>query len=456
MKACDSAACQHRRLFYRRLRALFCADASRLLAHPARAGQASGTRFRRCNTALTNFPWLLACWVLFIGPMAAYCQTAAKVRVVDLAGESHTGSLIEISQSEIRIGGDTPLDRQRADILRIDWAAQPESLLENGPQLVLANGDRLGIRPTSINEESLKGRWEQFPAWPEVEFPLETVRGALLIPPRNPLERSTAIVKLRDQRETQDCFYLSNEDRLLGQLEGFAEETFQLTAATGKVSLPIGTVRGFGMNPELTSFPAAKVPVSILTLSDGSLLTVRDVTYNGRDRLKCHAQFGAELQFPLDHVVSLQFLGERIVYLSELEPEQFSSTPYLSRTWPLRRNLNAVGGPLRVGPKEYARGLGMHSQSLVTYNLNGKYLSFQSTIGIDGVTEGRGSVVFRVLGDGKPLFTSEVVRGKTSPIIVGPLAMQSVQKLTLTVDFADQGDILDHADWCDAVLIKAP
>lgn len=419
---------------------------------------------------------LIGCLVSSNGVERALAQAPTAVRVQDLAGQTRSGKLIEISDSNIRMEGQPVIDWKRLDVLRIDWLSQPESLLEDSPQLLLANGDRLGIRPTSMTEELLRGKWEKFPAWPDVEVPLETLRGALLNPPRNALERSQAIVRLRDQQETQDCFYLSNGDRLLGQLEGFevpmpndtaegdatkatiqaAKGSFRLTTATGKITLAAATVRSFGMNPELTSFPPTKGLSALLTLNDGSLLTVHSVRLDGKGTLHCHAAFGSEMTFPVEHLVSLQFLGDRIVYLSDLDPEQFTSTPYLSRTWPLKRNQNAIGGPPRLGAREYARGLGMHSQSLATYSLGGKYLSFQTTIGIDGVTEGRGSVIFRVLADGKPLFTSDVVRGKTAPIKVGPLPMTGVQKLTLAVDFADQGDILDHADWCDAVLIKAP
>lgn len=403
---------------------------------------------------------LISCFLGLTGIERTHAEPPGAVRLQNLGGEFHTGKLIEISDSKVRLEGQPPIDWKRSDVLRIDWLPQPESLLENGPQLLLANGDRLGIRPTEITDESLQGQWESFPAWPEIVVPLETVRGALLIPPRNPLERSRAIVQLRDQAETQDYFYLSNGDRLPGQLTGLVkgtdEATFDLEAVSGKVSLPIGTVRAFGLNPELTSFPAVKGMPALLTLTDGSLLTVTDVSFAGQAQLQCHAAFGADLQLPVEQLVSIQFLGGRIAYLNELEPEEFTATPYLSRTWPLRRNQSAVGGPLRLSTREYARGLGMHSQALVTYRLNRKYLSFQSLIGIDAVAEGRGSVIFRVLADGKPLFTSEVVRGKTPPIKVGPLSMQGVQKLTLAVDFADQGDILDHADWCDAVLIKTP
>ena len=397
----------------------------------------------------------LASCCVWYSPSSATADPATRVRVQDLSGQTQSGKLVEISPSKIQITTESAIDWKRADVLRIDWMPLPETLLDETPQLLLANGDRLGLRPQSIAAESLVGKWERFPAWPEVAVPLETLRGAMLLPPRNPLERSQMIVRLRDQRETQDLFYLSNGDRLLGQLESLGKDAFELTAATAPISVPVATVRGFGMNPELTSFPPATGSQALLALSDGSQLTVGDVVFSDKTGLSCRAAFGAELHFPAEHLVSLQFLGGRIVFLSDLEPQAFVSTPYLARSWPLRRNQNAVGGPLRLGGKEYARGLGQHSQSLATYNLNHKYLAFQATIGVDAVTEGRGSVIFRLLADGKPVFTSDVVRGKTPAIVIGPLSMKNVEQLTLAVDFADQGDLLDHADWCDALLIKA-
>ncbi|MES2793950.1 MAG: NPCBM/NEW2 domain-containing protein [Planctomycetota bacterium] len=413
---------------------------------------------RNLSAQLRSYFALLSTVLIYVvvsGLSAAAASPVGEVRVHDLSGQVRAGKLIEISDSKIKIVGATATDWNRPDVLRVDWMPQPEALLDNSPQVLLGNGDRLGIRPQTIDAETLTAQWGRFPAWPPLAVPLETVRGALLIPPRNPLERSQAIVRLRDQRETQDIFYLSNGDRLLGQLENFQGDAFELTAATGKVSVPVATVRAFGMNPELTSFPPAKGSQALLTLSDGSVLTVQEVAFTNKEGLRCRAAFGSELQFPPEYLVSLQFLGGRVTYLAELEPKEYVSTPYLSRKWPLRKNQNAVGGPLRLGGKEYARGLGLHSQSLVTYSLNQQYTVFQATIGIDAVTEGRGSVIFRVLADGKPLFTSDVVRGKTPAIVVGPLPMKDVGQLTLAVDFADQGDILDHADWCDALLIKS-
>ena len=62
---------------------------------------------------------------------------------------------------------------------------------------------------------------------------------------------------------------------------------------------------------------------------------------------------------------------------------------------------SAVGTPLTIGKTDYANGIGAHAVSFIEYPLDGQFDSFEVTVGIDGSTEGRGSVVFRVFVDGK-------------------------------------------------------
>jgi hypothetical protein len=393
--------------------------------------------------------------LLAILPQLSWAIDKHPVQLTDLSGKIQAGQLTELSEKTIRIDAKPPVSWKREEVLRLDWLSQPAGLLEDSPQLLLANGDRLGIVPSQIDEESLTGTWKQFPAWPEVKVPLETLRGVVLLPQRGLLERSRLLARLRDQKETHDVFYLANGDRLLGQLEGLQQKTFQLKTVAGKTTLAVEAVQAFGMNPELTSFPAVKGTLALLTLEDGSQLTVGALKLEEGMELRCRATFGADLLISLEKVISLQFLSGQVTYLSDLDPVEFHSTPYLTRTWPLRKNQNTVGGPLRLGGREYPRGLGMHSQGLATYDLKSEYASFQATIGIDAAAEGRGSVIFRVLADEKPVFTSEIIRGQTAPVRIGPLSMQNVKRLSLAVDFADEGDILDYADWCDALLIRS-
>ena len=78
-------------------------------------------------------------------------------------------------------------------------------------------------------------------------------------------------------------------------------------------------------------------------------------------------------------------------------------------------------------------------------------------VAVDDSAKGRGSVVFGVyvLRDGKwgEAFKSGIVRGGEEPQAVS-VDLRGAKGLTLTVDFADRGDELDHAVWLDARLVR--
>jgi hypothetical protein len=61
-------------------------------------------------------------------------------------------------------------------------------------------------------------------------------------------------------------------------------------------------------------------------------------------------------------------------------------------------------------------------------------------------------VVFRVLVDGHERFASPILRGGDAPVPVS-VDVRGAKKLELMVDYADRGDVLDHADWLDARLV---
>jgi hypothetical protein len=122
--------------------------------------------------------------------------------------------------------------------------------------------------------------------------------------------------------------------------------------------------------------------------------------------------------------------------------------------WPLRNDRNVRGGFLTVRGVEFPKGLGVHSRSNVTFRLDGKYRWFHARLGIDDETIGKGSVAFEVLVDGKRTFRSDVLTGTSAPVLLERLDVSGTKLLTLRVDYATLGDIQDHADWCDALLIK--
>ena len=65
---------------------------------------------------------------------------------------------------------------------------------------------------------------------------------------------------------------------------------------------------------------------------------------------------------------------------------------------------------LKLQGKIYNKGLYAHSPSSYVFNLDGKWKTFSSTIGIRDGAHTEGSAIFKVLGDGKLLFESSILR----------------------------------------------
>jgi len=95
----------------------------------------------------------------------------------------------------------------------------------------------------------------------------------------------------------------------------------------------------------------------------------------------------------------------------------------------------------------YAVGLGAHAKSNIQYDLSGRVCtSLVSDFGIDDETSGRGSATFQVWGDGKLLYDSGVVTGK-SPAKILNVGVNGVKTLSLVAIDAGDGINFDHVDW---------
>lgn len=110
------------------------------------------------------------------------------------------------------------------------------------------------------------------------------------------------------------------------------------------------------------------------------------------------------------------------------------------------------GGTISIRGSTYGKGLGVHANSDIRYNLDGNYEIFSSDIGIDDETDGKGSVIFRVFVDGVQKYDSGTVRG-TDAVKRISIDVREASELRLVVVGADGGWDYDHADWAGAKLI---
>ena len=114
-------------------------------------------------------------------------------------------------------------------------------------------------------------------------------------------------------------------------------------------------------------------------------------------------------------------------------------------------NLSVDGHALSIGGRKFERGLGTHAVSTFRLALGGQGEHLNAAVGVDDEVGRRGSVIFRVLGDGKVLWESGVLRGGEAGKEVS-VDLKGVKTLTLSVDDAGDGINYDHADWADATI----
>ena len=75
----------------------------------------------------------------------------------------------------------------------------------------------------------------------------------------------------------------------------------------------------------------------------------------------------------------------------------------------VRANVASSGKPITLQGKQY-KGVGTHAESKMLIKLDGKGNRFTALVGVDDAAGGPGTVVFRVVGDGKELFNSGVMK----------------------------------------------
>lgn len=111
------------------------------------------------------------------------------------------------------------------------------------------------------------------------------------------------------------------------------------------------------------------------------------------------------------------------------------------------------GGPITLDGRVYAKGLGVHAYSELTFDLSGQCTTLLTTIGIDDETDDeRGSSFFKILGNGRVRYSSQLLR-KRSPAETVVVDIVDVSALVLRVEDGADSNWNDHADWADARIV---
>jgi len=138
-----------------------------------------------------------------------------------------------------------------------------------------------------------------------------------------------------------------------------------------------------------------------------------------------------------------------VVRLGELDLSKMSSG------WGKPLADKAVTGKgLSIGGRTFEHGVGTHTESAFHVKLDGKTERFRAHVGVDDVTNGKGTIRFQGYGDGKRLFDSGLMKGGQQAKAVD-VPLTGVGHLMLIVTSGGDGTDSDHADWAQAEFVIA-
>lgn len=105
--------------------------------------------------------------------------------------------------------------------------------------------------------------------------------------------------------------------------------------------------------------------------------------------------------------------------------------------------------PLSIGGRKFEAGVGTHAKSSLWIDLGGGAERFQAFVGVDDAAGGPATLSFHVIGDGKKLWASGVMK-PGDPAKEVNVELKGVKTLLLLVQDGGDGVSFDHANWADA------
>ena len=390
-----------------------------------------------------------ACCAVAI-PVWAQKSASPEFVAQPIDGEPMSGRLVAIEKPwRVTLQNSQRKTLDGGDLVELRRMEQPQVPSITASQVLLANGDRIRASAQRASQELLHINSELLG---DLEIPLEKVQAIVNGTPADPSAREKLLSGLMAGQRKQDVVVLANGDEIKGTFLAVDEKVVRLEGVQGAMEISRAGVRAIKLSSDLISFPRPKEMFARVFLADGSQLSMLDGRLEGGD-FRGRAAFDRQVTIPIEQLVAMEFCNGRLTYLSDIEPAEYQHTPYLGISYPYQRDRTVMGNVLSLRGQAFRKGLGVHSRSDLLYRLDGQFKRFEAIVGIDDETAGKGSVVFRVLVDGKPAWES--------PALTGQLASQRIQidvaraqRLTLVVDFGAWGDVQDHADWAEARLVR--
>jgi hypothetical protein len=328
--------------------------------------------------------------------------------------------------------------------------------------LTLRNGDVLDGEPVGVTGQALSFAVAELGT---IELPIKSL--AILQFKESKLAASATgaaadkdVVKLRNGDQMEGIFLSLDADKL--KLASGADST--------PAELELGHVDRVSFGG-VTAARAVGPLAARVTFVSGSVLTVplsdKDGAFSWSvGDVVVRDPAGKPRKTTADQIVSLEVLGGRVIFLTELDPAKDKQVSYLDTQWPTQVNRNVLGQPLKAGKVIYARGLGVHTRSVLTYDLaaaggggeggaagSGGFETLMLRAGVDDSAAPYGEASLSVVLDGKVLWEGRNMKaGQVSEEL--RLPVKDGKMLELRAEPAGRLDVLGRVDWLNAALVR--
>jgi hypothetical protein len=389
-----------------------------------------------------------------VAPLPPHDQSADVFVARTLSGRTVQGHLANIGKDwAITLQGEQRETIPGEELLWVRSISRRLPEPPRGPYLLLVNGDRIPAEVVAASSERFQARPTTIKPDQIWELPLTAARGFWLQSPNQATDPERVQWHWEKEGRDRDRLTLRNGDAVQGIWEGLEQGTILLQTEGGLEKVPMANVATVGLNTALLKRKAVARVTAQLVLIDGTRISLAKAELSRDGLLHGESVFGPKVTIPLTAICSLDLQHERKIHLSDLTPVEEIITPYLDTRWPAVRDGSAARRWLRLDGNVYAKGVGLHSQCQLTYDLAGRYQAFVAQVGLDDRSGRRGSARVKVAVDGQERYASpELVGGRAAVAI--HVNVQAARRLSLFVEFGKNGDIADHVNWVEACLLS--
>ena len=398
------------------------------------------------NTSRCSLPLAILLFAAIADRSAlADSSPAVANRLVLLDGTTVAAQSLSIQADQLS-GEGVPAQLTLDDLRRIErpGAAMDHSELR-GTVVELRNG-RIESQRVTLADEKFTLRWI---GGESLALPLDLVTGLRFAAAATNADFEKA---LRLPFAEFDRVFVADESGqvslVTGLVDALDEQELRFEVSGQQRQLPRSKLFGIVLAQPAMIRAAARCAVVFV---DGSVLSGESLEVAAkRGTLSLGAGLTAE--FPWTIVSSVTIRSRRVAYLSDLQPLAEEQQPLVTLGFPAQRDRGAAGQGLKLGSRVYEKGLGVHARSLLTFPTEKQWDIFSATIGLDSASGGKGDCIFQVLADGQLIF-SKRMRGTDDPQEI-QLPVTGRAQVTLRVEPGAGLDLGDHANWCDARLIR--